>query len=223
VKTDLLVALALFGMAASLCGATAPPRARIRLSVALTIASCFCGFALAADVLASGRAASFHTTRLLPLLGFSLRLDSLGALFVAVTAGVGVCAMVFRLGYRGHGLSSRTASCALPLFVTTLLLVPAASAVGTFLFFWELMAATSLLLVLADHRVRPEVQQAGQWYGVMTQFGAAALILALVLLASHAGGQSFAPWSGLAPRPGRCRCTSGCPEPIPRPPARSRP
>ena len=65
--------------------------------------------------------------------------------------------MVFRLGYHGHGLSSRTASCVLPLFVTTLLLVPAASNVTTFLFLWELMAVTSLLLVLVDHRRRSEV------------------------------------------------------------------
>ena len=170
----------------------APPRARIRLSVALTAAACVCGFALAADVLATGDAATVHTSQLLPLFGFSLRLDRLGALFVAIAAGIGLCAMVFRLGYRGHGLSSRTGSCVLPLFVTTLLLVPAASAVGTFLFLWELMAVTSLLLVLADHRVRDEVQRAGQWYGVMTQFGAAALLLSLLLLADRAGSQSFA-------------------------------
>jgi formate hydrogenlyase subunit 3/multisubunit Na+/H+ antiporter MnhD subunit len=184
--------MALLGLAASLAGAAAPANARIRLSVALTVATCACGFALAAEVLGTGDAATVHTARLLPLFGFALRLDRLGALFVAVTAGVGLCAMVFRLGYRSHGLSSRSGSCILPLFVTTLLLVPAASAVGTFMFLWELMAVTSLLLVMADHRGRDEVQRAGQWYGVMTQFGAAMLILGLVLLADRSGSQSFA-------------------------------
>jgi len=187
-----LVATALFGLAAAAVGAIAPPRARVRLSVALTLAACACGFAVAADVLAKGGAAAVHTNQLLPLLGLSLRLDRLGALFVAVSAGVGLCAIVFRLGYKGHGLSSRTGSCVLPLFVTTLLLVPAASAVGTFMFLWELMAVTSLVLVLADHRARDEVNRAGQWYAVMTQFGAAVLLLALVLLAQRAGSQSFA-------------------------------
>jgi formate hydrogenlyase subunit 3/multisubunit Na+/H+ antiporter MnhD subunit len=184
--------MALCGLAASVAGAVAPLRARVALSMALIVAACGCAFALAARVLASGAAVSYHTTRLLPLLGFSLRLDRLGALFVATTAGVGVCAAVFRLGYRGHGLASRTASAILPLFVTTLLLVPAASSVGTFMFFWELMAGTSLFLVLADHRQRAEVAEAAGWYGVMTQFGAVALLAALVLLATHAGGQSFA-------------------------------
>ena len=70
--------------------------------------------------------------------------------------------------------------------------MPAASNVTTFLFLWELMAITSLLLVLADHARRGEVQVAGQWYAVMTQLGAAALILGLVLLATRSGSQSFA-------------------------------
>ena len=46
--------------------------------------------------------------------------------------------------------------------MTSLLLVPAASNVTTFLFLWELMATTSLLLVLTDHSRRSEVQVAGQ-------------------------------------------------------------
>ena len=158
----------------------------------LTIAACGCGLAVAAEVLHTGHVAVVYTDRLLPLSGFSLALDRFGALFVAVGAVIGICAMVFRLGYDGHGLSSRTASCVLPLFVTTLLLVPAAASVTTFLFLWELMAITSLLLVFVDHRRRPEVQVAGQWYAVMTQFGAATLLVGLVLLATHAGSQSFA-------------------------------
>ncbi|MGO8872328.1 MAG: proton-conducting transporter membrane subunit [Acidimicrobiales bacterium] len=167
--------------------------------MALTVAACAGGFAVAATVLHTGAAVAFHTDRLIPLSGFSLNLDPFGALFVAISAVIGVCAMVFRIGYDGHALSSRTASCVLPLFVTTLLLVPAASSVTTFLFLWELMAVTSLLLVLADHRRRVEVQSAGQWYAVMTQLGAAALLVGLVLLSTHAGGQSFSLIAARAP------------------------
>jgi hydrogenase-4 component B len=188
----LLVATALLGLAASLAGAIAPGRIRTVLSSVLTIASCGFGLTVAAEVLHTGHVAVVHTDRLLPLSGFSLMLDRFGALFVAVSAVVGICAMVFRLGYDGHGLSSRTASSVLPLFVTTLLLVPSAASVTTFLFLWELMAVSSLLLVLVDHRRRPEVQAAAQWYAVMTQFGAAALLLGLVLLATRTGSQSFA-------------------------------
>jgi formate hydrogenlyase subunit 3/multisubunit Na+/H+ antiporter MnhD subunit len=190
--SSLLVATVLVGLAAALCGAVAPTRARTALSSALTISACGLGFVVGVDVLRSGHAAVVHASALMPLSGFSLTLDRFGALFVVIAAVVGICTMTFRLGYEGHGLSSRTASCILPLFVTTLLLVPAAANVTTFLFLWELMAVTSLVLVLADHAHRVEVQVAGQWYAVMTQFGAAALILGLVLLATHCGSQSFA-------------------------------
>jgi hydrogenase-4 component B len=190
--SDLLVVTALVGLSGSAVGAVAPVKSRMHISVALTIVACATGLVMAAEVLRTGGVAVVHTTALLPLSGLSMVLDRFGALFVAVSAVVGIGSMVFRLGYHGHGLSSRTASCILPLFVTTLLLVPAASNVTTFLFLWELMAVSSLLLVLVDHRRRSEVASAGQWYAVMTQFGAAALLVGLVLLATHTGSQSFA-------------------------------
>ncbi|NNN22203.1 MAG: hydrogenase 4 subunit B, partial [Acidimicrobiales bacterium] len=61
-----------------------------------------------------------------------------------------------------------------------------------FLFLWEIMAIASLLLVLVDHRKRPEVSEAGQWYGVMTHLGAASILIGFVLLAIYAKSQSFA-------------------------------
>jgi formate hydrogenlyase subunit 3/multisubunit Na+/H+ antiporter MnhD subunit len=197
--SGLLVAAAMIGLAASIAGAVTPPGMRTQLTVALTVVACACALAVAAHVLTSGDAVRIHAGGLLPLAGFTLSLDRFGALFVATSAVVGVCAMVFRLGYDGHGLSSRTASSVLPLFVTTLLLVPAASDVTTFLFLWESMALTSLLLVLADQRYRSEVQVAGQWYAVMTQFGACAVLIGLVLMATRTGSQSFAAISAAAP------------------------
>ena len=106
----LLVATALMGLAASAAGAIAPARFRVALSSALTIAACALGFVVGAEVLHSGHAAAVHTTALMPLSSFSLALDRFGALFVVITAVVGICAMVFRVGYDGHGLASRTAS-----------------------------------------------------------------------------------------------------------------
>jgi hydrogenase-4 component B len=195
----LFVATVLCGFAAATVGAIAPARVRTPCTVWLTVVACGGGFAVAARVMATGRPVRIVTDHLLPLSGLTLVLDRFGALFVAVSAVVAVCAMVFRLGYHGHGLSSRTASCVLPLFVTTLLLVPAAADVTTFLFCWELMAVTSLFLVLVDHRLRPEVQSAGQWYAAMTQLGAGAILLGLVLLASRSGGQSFVAIAAAAP------------------------
>ncbi|MGA2838392.1 MAG: proton-conducting transporter membrane subunit [Acidimicrobiales bacterium] len=189
---ELFLAAALVGLAAGLAGAVVRERSRAAVSAGLTVIACGLALVVAVHVLATGDAVSFHTGRLLPLSGFTLRLDRFGALFVATSAVVGASAMVYRLGYQGHGLSSRTASSVLPVFVATLLLVPAAADVTTFLFLWESMAVTSLLLVLADHRYRHDVQTAGQWYAVMTQAGAATVLVGLVLLATRSHGQSFA-------------------------------
>jgi formate hydrogenlyase subunit 3/multisubunit Na+/H+ antiporter MnhD subunit len=48
------------------------------------------------------------------------------------------------------------------------------------------------VLVLAEHRERPAVAEAGRWYAVLTQVGFVAILLGLVLYAARAGGDSFA-------------------------------
>lgn len=135
---------------------------------------------------------------LLPLFGIRLVLDPLGGLFMAAVGGVAVAAAVFGIGYTspqgrgGSGLHRRAFQVVYPLFVAAMLLVPAAASIGTFLVCWELMAVTSLLLVLAEHRRRPAVAQAGLWYAVMTHLGMVAILVGLVLFAAHAPGGSFA-------------------------------
>lgn len=89
------------------------------------------------------------------------------------------------------GAGSRTAQAVLPLFVASMLLVPAAASVTTLLVLWELMALTSLILVLAEHRIRRSVNDAGLWYAAMTHAGLVAILLGLVVFAAQAGGESF--------------------------------
>ncbi|MFG1684767.1 proton-conducting transporter membrane subunit [Nonomuraea sp. NPDC049269] len=124
---------------------------------------------------------------LLPLGGVRLALDPLGGLFTAVTGGVTVCAAI-------HGIGSgpaRATRAVVPLFVAALLLVPAADGVGAFLLGWELMAMTSLLLVLAEHRTRPSVRKAALWYAVMTHLGLVTIMCGLCYLAAGAMGDGF--------------------------------
>ena len=58
-----------------------------------------------------------------------------------------------------RGLDSRVVQATYPLFVWSLLFVPVAASVSTFLLLWELMAVTSLLLVLAEHRHNPAARR----------------------------------------------------------------
>ena len=180
------------GLAGSLAGATLPARRRVFAATALSSMACVVAFVGAGEVLLSGRSGAFSSSEILPLTGVNLLLDPLGALFVATTAVVGLAASCYSVGYAGNSLRSRSAAGLLPLFLTTLLLVPAAASVATFMVAWELMALTSLMLLLVEHRHRAEAREAAQWYAAMTHVGAAAILVGLVLLVGHRGGESFA-------------------------------
>jgi formate hydrogenlyase subunit 3/multisubunit Na+/H+ antiporter MnhD subunit len=137
---------------------------------------------------------------LLPLVGARFELDPLGAVFLLAAGAVSVAASVFGIGYSGHGLNGRMVQAAFPLFVMSLLLVPAAASVATLLAAWELMAITSLVLVAAEHRERPQVREAAWWYGVMTHLSFAAILVGLLWFAAGAGGDSFSELRAAAAR-----------------------
>ncbi|WP_052740840.1 proton-conducting transporter membrane subunit [Mycobacterium sp. UM_Kg1] len=123
---------------------------------------------------------------LVPLLGVHLRIDALGGFFMALTGAVAVAAGLYWIGYARHERYGAVPLLGLPLFVATLLAVPAAGSVTTFLLAWELMALTSLVLVLTEQQ-RAEVRSAALTYAVMTQLGFASLLVGMVVLAAYAG------------------------------------
>jgi len=185
-----------FGLALGLCLAAAlaavllPRTARPAATGVLTAAGGAAAVAAGVSA-AAGERWSAWLPDLLPLLGVRLAVDPLGGVFLAVTGAVAVCAAIYGIGYTRHGLAGRGVQAALPLFVAAMLLVPAAASVSTFLVAWELMAITSLLLVVAEHHRRAAVGEAGLWYAVMTHLGFAVILAGLAGLAAHAGGDAF--------------------------------
>ncbi|NUK34890.1 hydrogenase 4 subunit B [Streptomyces lunaelactis] len=183
------------GGAGAAAGAGLPVRWRI-----VTAGVCTAGVGVAGGAagvaLLGGRRWSAELPGLLPLAGVRVETDALSGLFMAVAGAVVAAVAVYGIGYASghgpHGLGSRTAQTVLPLFALSLVLVPAAGSVSTFLVLWELMALASLLLVLAEHRERPAVRVAGIWYAVMTHLGFVLLLIAFALFAAQAGGESFA-------------------------------
>ncbi|WP_281689545.1 proton-conducting transporter membrane subunit [Pseudonocardia thermophila] len=129
---------------------------------------------------------------IVPLSGIALTVDGLGAAFLAVSGAVAVAAAIYGIGYSHHGLDSRGVQATFPLFVLSLLLVPAAGSITTFLVCWELMALTSLVLVVSEHRRRAEVASAARWYAVMTHLGFVAVLIGLLILSAPADGDTFA-------------------------------
>jgi len=196
------------GSLTALAGLLVPRRARttvVGAGLAITGAA-----ALLAGIAAmTGRSASFAVPDLLPLFGLLFTVDPLAGVFLAITGGVTVAVGIYGIGYcrgpgdgQGHdhgGLDARGVQAVLPLFVLAMLAVPVAASVGTLLLCWELMALTSLLLVIAEHRRRPTVASAGRWYAVMTQLGLVAILIGLSVFAGHAVDGSFAALRAAAP------------------------
>ncbi len=182
---------ALVGLTAGVAGASLPRLVRVRLTAALIVAACAVESASAVRVLMSGRAALWHSGQVLPLTGFTLALTPLGAVFVILVALVAVPSTLYWIGYASHGMNGRNAASGFAVFITVLMLVPAAGSVATFMFLWEIMALSSLALVLVDQSRREAARSAGAWYGVITHVGAAFILAAFLILAAHSGGQSF--------------------------------
>jgi len=178
------------GVLTAVAALITPVRSRPQVVGAGTAGSGVAG-ALAGAAALAGHAFSVSVPALLPLSGVVIAVDPLAGLFLAVTGGVAVAAGIYGIGYARHGLDSRTVQAVFPLFVVAMLLVPVAASVGTFLVCWELMALCSLLLVLAEHRRRPAVAEAGRWYAVMTHLGLITILVGLLVFAAHAGGDSF--------------------------------
>jgi hydrogenase-4 component B len=179
------------GLAAAAAGVIAPARWRAAL-VGLLTAVAGAGGAVAGTGALTGQTYGLRLPHVLPLSEAVLAVDALGGVFLLIVGAVAAAAAVYGIGYAGHGEPARTPQVVLPLFVVVMLLVPVAGNVTTFLVLWELMALTSLILVLAEHRERAAVREAGLWYAVMTHAGLVVILLGLVVFAAGAGGESFA-------------------------------
>ncbi|MEV0479718.1 proton-conducting transporter membrane subunit [Streptomyces sp. NPDC050508] len=183
------------GVAGAAAGLVLPQRGRGAVVGVLTAGVGVAGGASGVAALGGSRW-SAEIPGLLPLAGTHFAVDALSGLFMAVAGAVVAAVAVYGVGYvaghGAHGFGSRGAQALLPLFALTLVLVPAAASVSTFLLLWELMALTSLLLVMAEHRARASVREAAVWYAVMTHLGLVLLLAGLSVYASQAGGETFA-------------------------------
>ncbi|WP_268269659.1 proton-conducting transporter membrane subunit [Streptomyces sp. MNU76] len=194
IPAALATATALGGAGAA-AGPVLPQRVRGAVVGVLTAGVGVAGGASGVAALGGSRW-SDQVPGLLPLAGAHFAVDALSGLFMAVAGAVVAAVAVYGVGYvaghGAHGLGSRGAQALLPLFALVLVLVPAAASVSTFLLLWELMALTSLLLVLAEHRARPAVREAALWYAVMTHLGLVLLLVGFMMYVAQAGGETFA-------------------------------
>lgn len=188
-------ALAFAGLAAALAVVAAvvlPTRARV-VWVGLGTAACAAAGSVAGvALLVGGETVTANLPDLFPLSGIRIEFDALSALFAVATGLVAIPASIYGIGYSLGGPSSRSAQAAFPLLVWSILMVPAAGNISGLFVFWEVMALTSLVLVLAEHHHEAEVRSAAQWYAAMSHLSLLAIVVALLVLSDRSGGDSFA-------------------------------
>ena len=201
-----LVGVLVAGSASVVAGLVVPRPARAAaVGAGLTIGGMA---AVVAGIAAlAGQTVTVALPDLLPLFGLLFTVDALAGIFLVITGGVTIAVAVYGIGYgRGAGpghdhgtFDARGVQAVLPVFVLAMLAVPVAAGPATLVLCWELMALASLLLVLAEHRVRPAVAGAGRWYAVMTHLGLIAVLIGLSVFAAHAADDSFAALRAAAP------------------------
>ncbi len=160
------------------------------LAGALTALLGALGVALGASVITVGLP-PVQLSWLLPLAGVTVAGDAMSGYFIAITGAVAVAVGVYSPAYFRHARISRETLTTVPVFVAAMLLLPLAASVTTFAALWELMALSSLVLMLAEHR-EPETRRAALVYAVMTELGFLVIVLALVTFAAGAHTESFA-------------------------------
>ena len=122
----------------------------------------------------------------LPMLSLQIGVASFAAPFLALLAVLGAATGIWSFE-RGSAKDSGL----IALFAATMVLVLSAQSVAMFWLAWEAMSVSSALLVASNHG-RRGVRRATFTYVTVSQGGALCILLALSLLASHAGSASFA-------------------------------
>ena len=162
------------------------------LSLACTALSSLALAAASLIVLLDGDPVTIFLCQPTPAIGIVFSLDRLAAFFTLLIAGISGCVAVYSVEYFDHlsGNGRRNVLCgAMNLFILAMVLVVASATTVSFVFFWELMAASSFFLVMYEY-ANGETRRAGVFYFIMTQLST--LFVFLGIIALFAGTGSFA-------------------------------
>ncbi len=151
--------------------------------------------------LLSGVVFAFTAYQPFPDLSISFIIDRLAAFFILLIAIVAGCVAVYSMEYveRLEGGARRNVLCAFTnIFILAMILVVASATTISFLFFWELMAASSFFLVMYEY-TREETRKAGLFYFIMTQFSTLFVMLGILALSVQTGSFAISPLTASSP------------------------
>ncbi len=151
--------------------------------------------AFSLEILLSGKAYEFLAYQIVPALQFSLLVDRIAAFFVALISIVSAAVAVYSIQYLEHvpHVGRRNLIVSLMcLFVVSMVLVVSSGSMFGFLFFWELMALSSFLLVMTEYE-KKETGKAGVFYFVMTHLSTLFLLFAFLFIYHSTGSFNIQP------------------------------
>ena len=151
--------------------------------------------ALSLNIILTGSVLSLSSSILAPIHGslMELRVGGLGAFFILMIGLVTLPVSIYSIGYcrQYYGKHSLKALGFLTnIFVLSMILVPSANDVFSFLVFWETMSLASFFLVVYEHENGSSIKS-GLTYIVMTHFGTAFITASFLVLYSYTGSLSF--------------------------------
>ncbi|HEY8393455.1 MAG TPA: hydrogenase 4 subunit B [Thermaerobacter sp.] len=162
------------------------------VAAASTLMAALAGLGAAATVLAGGQAVAGEFPSVVPFARFSVELDALSALVLAVLSLLAAATAIYSLAFDRQfaGAGAGVLGFLNNVFILSLVLVVASANAFYFLVFWEIMTLASFFLVA--YRQDREAIHAGILYFAVGHVAAAALIVSFVILFLHAGSFDFA-------------------------------
>jgi hydrogenase-4 component B len=145
--------------------------------------------AVSLQVILSAQSFSLFVYQIVPSLQFSFLIDRLAAFFILLISIVSIAVGIFSVHYVEHGKHEGRKNLIVSfmnIFIASMVLVVASSTMFSFLFFWEIMALTSFMLVMTDFE-KKETGKAGMFYFVMTQLSTVFLFFAFLFIYNSTG------------------------------------
>jgi len=134
-------------------------------------------------------------TAIQPFAGFTLSfvVDRLAAFFLLIIAVVSACVALYATEYGEHlggGCRRNLLAGGMNLFILAMVLVVSSANTLSFFFFWELMAASSFILVMYEYD-HAETRKAGIFYFIMTQLSTMFVLFGILALSLQTGSFSL--------------------------------
>ena len=158
-------------------------------SLVSTIVASIAIIAFSLEILLSEKSYNLFAYQITSSFQFSFIVDRLAAFFLFLISIVSVSVAIYSLQYVEHGAHEDRKNLIVSfmnIFIISMILVVASSTMFSFLFFWEIMALSSFLLVMTEFE-KKETQKAGMFYFVMTHLSTLFLLFSFLFIYSVTG------------------------------------